>query len=110
MKRYEEMKKYWDEIGIEHVPQHVVCAANREIDTGLILCGARHWDNVMRVQYKAIYPSNRAKGSDWDQGFIDQFGTFLTRKEALDIAKQNGQSINMDRNGAEGELYSEGLY
>lgn len=44
------------------------------------------------------------------QGFVDQFGNYLTRKQALYIVVENGQEINWDRNGSTTELYSEGLY
>lgn len=44
-----------------------------------------------------------------EQGFVDQFGTFLTRKEALEIAKENGQIIR-DIGYEPDELYSEHLY
>ena len=44
-----------------------------------------------------------------EQVFVDQFGAFLTRKEALEIAKENGQIIR-DLGYDPGELYSEHLY
>ena len=43
------------------------------------------------------------------QGFIDQFGQFLTREEAWPIAERNTQIIR--RVGGDGiKLYSENLY
>jgi hypothetical protein len=44
------------------------------------------------------------------QGFIDQWGNFITREDALFIATENGQYINQERNGSRTELFSEGLY
>jgi len=49
--------------------------------------------------------------SEAEQGFIDQFGNFYNRNEALKtIHCNNLQIINYDRNGSTVELYSEGLY
>jgi hypothetical protein len=98
-------------------PQIVVCAANRH-SNGTIVLGARHFDGLMR---KTI--SDRCLGfpnETWnsaEQGFIDQFGKFLTRTEAWIIAVkmnqirrfvggQNTDSLNMDNI----ELFSENLY
>ena len=100
------MSDYWTENGIEKPQQVVVCAANR-LPNGVILCGARHWDGVMHKQADAMEINGFANE---DQGFIDQFGDFLTRKEALKIVLENGQPFNAERNGSKDELYSEGLY
>jgi hypothetical protein len=46
---------------------------------------------------------------DCEQGFVNQLGDFLTRVEALEIVKKNGQK----RRSCGGEwerLYSENLY
>lgn len=85
--------------------QVVVCAANR-ID-GIIICGARHWDKIMcRVADRL-----GIKGGREEQGFINQFGEFLTREEAMEVVKASGQPFNIERNGgSDKELYSEGLY
>ena len=104
------MRDYWEENNIEKPKQYVVCAAVRIGD--VILCGARHWDSVMRTQAKAIeIDTKKLKIRDQEQGFIDQFGDFLTRTEAFDIIEKNGiQEINYDRNGHSFKLFSEGLY
>jgi len=85
----------------------IVCAANRHPTNGRIITGARHYDPIMRAQI------NASEGSDsWigcDQGFIDQFGNFLTREKALKIAKKNGQ-IRRRCGGNDLRLYSESLY
>jgi hypothetical protein len=86
-------------------PECIVCAAIL-LDDGVILCGARHWDSVMRKQMKAM-GNDRYVG---EQGFINQFGEFRTREQALVIVKSNGQPFNAERNGSETELFSEGLY
>lgn len=85
-------------------PRRVVCAANRHQKSGAIVCGARHWDKVMRRQ---------AVGMDydfhgWDQGFIDQFGDWMDRKTAWEVATDQGQ-IRREVSSP-GTLYSENLY
>lgn len=44
-----------------------------------------------------------------DQGFLDSEGNYLTRKEALDNARFNGQ-LRDDRSIWNEELYSENLW
>lgn len=92
--------------------QHVVCAAVR-LQDGLIVCGARHFDMLMRAQLDRICGKRidtLLKGAE--QGFIDQFGTFLSRKDAYRIA----QSVPQPRRTGGGwhtgvhDLYSEDLY
>jgi hypothetical protein len=81
----------------------VVCAAIRK--SGHIICGARHYDQIMR---SALYLMNE-KPIRWEQGFIDQRGNFLTREEAWMVADSAGQ-IRRRCGGDEGHLYSENLY
>ena len=104
------MGDYWTDNGIDKPRQIIVCAACRH--GKLILCGARHWDAVMRAQAKAIQGHDGWAGK-WnraEQGFINQFGEFLTREEAMQVVKANGQYFNADRNGGDRGLFSEGLY
>lgn len=82
--------------------RRVVCAALRNQD-GMIVCGARHNDAVMRAQMGS---------ADWrkaDQGFIDQYGVFMTREEAHKVAIEAGQIIRRC-GGDEKRLFSENLY
>lgn len=103
---YPEMLKYWEETGYPPVQQVVVCAAC--LVDGVIFCGARHWDDVMRAQCKA---AGMNKIVEHEQGFIDQWGTFLSRKEAMIIANAAGQKVDIERcGGSTTTLYSEGLY
>ena len=53
----------------------------------------------MHKQYDSLKPPYLSKAR-WPQGFIDQFGEFLTREEA--------HKIKYD--GLEGKLFSEDLY
>lgn len=89
----------------------VVCAACKHND--LILCGARHWDKIMNKQLDTLKHAGCSLFSgDFTQGFIDQFGTFLTREEAMKVAVAAGQEVDIERGcgGDKDTLYSEGLY
>lgn len=112
---YEQMLEYWKQEGIDPIPQYIVCAACKSGDT--IIAGARHFDDIMYSQIQAIFGDNYIENEQAkifirlaEEGFIDQFGTFLTRKEAMNIATKNGQQINFERNRSRKKLYSEGLY
>jgi hypothetical protein len=86
------------------IMRKVVCAAIRN-QSKLIICGARHFDSIMCNQIES-------STDDWDgaeQGFIDQFGFFMTREEAYDVAVEAEQIIRRV-GGDEGKLFSENLY
>ena len=85
----------------------IVCAANKHPTNGRIICGARHYDPIMRAQINASEGADSWKGCE--QGFIDQYGQFYTREEALLIAKKNGQ-IRRRVGGDDNRLFSENLY
>lgn len=92
----------------------VVCAAVKFNDkAGTLVCSARHFDKCMSDQIARLKQSRRLwnpKGAP-EQGFIDQFGVFMGRKEAMLVARYSGQPIDFERNGHDDEtLYSEGLY
>lgn len=89
----------------------VVCAACKYGET--LLAGPRHWDAVMRAQYERLRPDFQAPRSSFEQGFLDQFGVFMTRSEAFIVTQISGQPVDLARigRGLDGpELYSEGLY
>jgi len=90
------------------VKRIVVCAANKYGD--LIVCSARHYDRRMHNTMKYL-DSHRIPADQEVQGFIDQFGTFMDREEAMQIVLGNNQKFNKVRNGGDTkELFSEGLY
>lgn len=78
----------------------------------LLIVGPRHYDQVMRNQvskygYSSENKTQRIK--EKEQGFIDQYGKFYNRKDALEIAKSNNQiRFNLDYDTD--ELFSEMLY
>lgn len=99
---------YWEENGIEKPQQVVVCAACTHF--GVVICGARHWDSVMRNQFRLIY-GDTAIPVGWDEGFIDQFGEYLTREQAAIIAEKAGQlNTRREKGWPEHMLFSEDLY
>jgi len=85
----------------------VVCAAIRSA-SGDLICAPRHFDETMRQQIRL---SVRLEG-DWktaEQGFVDQYGEFLSREEAYIVALSEGQIVRRC-GGDKGKLYSENLY
>lgn len=110
---YEEAKKI-----NPNVVRVVVCAACKYGD--LIIPGARHWDPIMRALVDEIMPKdaegrtqarieNRLSAME-NQGFIDQWGNFMSRKEALEVAKANGQYGRYREPQNQEIMYSEDLY
>lgn len=85
-------------------PRKIVTAANRHRETGLIIVGSRHWSEAMRAQIRAA----GIEGTNFEQGFIDQYDQFLNRKDAKRIALKNGQELIGEDWGD--ELYSENLH
>lgn len=87
----------------------VVCAAIRA-DDGRVMVGIRHYSGDMHSQLAV-----RSDAEDFmhrhgdDQGFVDQRGVYMTRREAWIVAEKAGQ-INSRITGQEGILYSENLY
>lgn len=90
--------------------RRIVCAAIRirGAEADLIVAGARHFDSVMHGQLAHMVYLNPGAAKKADQGFIDQFGLFLTREEAFKVAEENGQLLNKPT--IPGTLFSEDLY
>lgn len=96
-----------------HWSERRIVAACNIFEDGTKIIGVRHWDMFMRKQADAydIKPA-----AIHEQGFIDQFGDFWGREEALDIVKANGQYFDPERNSHNKtieeckELYSEGVW
>lgn len=116
---------------ISRPPSRVVSAAML-MDDGLIVTGIRHFSPEMRKVLRRLYPCSwiaqklRLKKPYHmrvvEQGFVDQYGTFLSREEAWKIADREGQIFLYDpagngklipraaNQGDEGILFSENLY
>lgn len=97
--------------------RRVVCAANRVLLSQpegqtpavyAIALGARHYDPIMRDAI-ANAAGTAAEWRGAEQGFVDQWGTFMTREEALQVALAAGQRLYRC-GGDEKRLYSENLY
>lgn len=87
----------------------MVCAAIKCNKT--IVTSARHFDELMHKQLKAADLDWVEERWGWEQGFIDQWGRFYNRTEAMAAVKRSNQPFNKERNGNQtDELYSEGLY
>jgi hypothetical protein len=74
---------------------------------GYIVTGTRHSCPIMEMQIMMMEEvlEEWCDGDKMIQGFTDQYGNFLTRKEAYPIAKAAGQIIREDT--CPGTLYSE---
>lgn len=129
-----QVAKYAKALRVLDIPfPRVVCAANRAPD-GHVVLGIRHCDKFMREAHRlpTLYPHpgggklsaagkvvtlaeaanlerSRRQAYARDQGFVDQYGNFLSRTTAWKLAKHNNQIIR-DTGDANGELYSENLY
>lgn len=89
---------------IDRTQRRVVCAAVLYDDDTLII-GPRHHDTTMHKMCER----DTSPGQEVEQGFIDQHGVFMDRKEALAVALAAGQRIYRC-GGDETALYSENLY
>lgn len=93
--------------------RRIVSAANRfKLKDGgtLVIPGARHYSKCMAAVLDVVSDklvSDQAVGDD--QGFIDQYSNYWTRKEAMIIATYANQ-VRIGRGGRADELYSEDLY
>lgn len=90
----------------------VVCAANKYGD--LIICGARHHDKIMNknietLKNAGVNVKHEVSRREY-QGFIDQYGLFLTREEAKLIVIANKQPIRAKYKDLKEILFSEDLY
>lgn len=96
--------------------KRIVCAANKYtfkmIDgttKDLIICGVRHYDNLMHEQIKMLDAKLWENKIKEIQGFLDNKGGFLTREEAWIVAEAENQIAR--RCGGDGKkLFSENLY
>lgn len=72
--------------------------------------GLRHYDPLMRKQIKELEKQYKYALLDYEQGFITNTGRFVTRDEALKIAKEQGQIIRLSGSPNPNILFSEDLY
>ncbi len=101
------------------ISPRIVCAAMLMND-GQVILGIRHYSPEMRVTLRRIYGRGLRLFGRWvikpyhlkvkEEGFIDQFGKFYNREDALTIALENNQIIRDKDKLDSGELFSENLY
>lgn len=91
--------------------ERIICAACRF--GGLIILGKRHYDAMMIEQIQFIKNAEfDVEKFTWEQGFINQYGDFLTRQEAWKVAVAADHiTRRVGEDTADGgTLYSENLY
>ena len=87
----------------EELPDFVVCAA-LHYPNGVIVCGARHFDDAMQSQIRFMPYCGKPV-----QGFLNSRSEFISREHALALATQREQ-IRRRVGGDQHGLYSENLY
>ena len=120
-------EEYMDEVTLAHqkevtetmnncvasygVTRRIVCAAC--LHTGALIIGVRHWCPIMHMTAKKMGITKNSEllsKFSYVEGFIDQYGVFVDRVEAMQIVLASGQPFFAERNGGSGkELYSEGI-
>lgn len=89
--------------------RRIVCAAIRA-ENGDVIVGIRHYSQDMHYQINARADGRRFENRFGDdQGFVNTWGEYLTRKEAYKVALALGQIIRPEACPSE-TLYSEGIY
>ena len=87
-------------------PDRLVAAANK-LKNGLIVVGVRHHDPIMNEQIRASGETQVYS----EQGFIDNRGNFLTRRQAMPLYEEGRQKGWYKKKTAPiNELFSEDLY
>lgn len=103
-----KIKKNCKSCGDIFHPKKIVCAACKYKD--YLFLAPRHFDMVMHNQIKLMGVKSKEYKGHVEQGFIDQKGNFLNRKEAFRVAAEAGQIIEKTGGKDSKELYSEDLY
>jgi hypothetical protein len=86
--------------------QRVVSMAACIVDGNLVV-GNRHFCPVMSLMLDALHLTEEQTHNHdvrTEQGFVDQYGVYMTRQEAWTVAKEAGQIKEVFQ---EGVLYSE---
>jgi hypothetical protein len=102
---------------MDRTKRRVVCAAIRASD-GELLLGIRHYSPDMHKQIEMRADGDKFKNKrDEDQGFVDQWGKWMSRREAYKVARSTDRltfpeacAVRIDDDGRYDVLYSEGLY
>lgn len=104
------------------IPERIVCSAcqvfvdtrdgTNEDGSEIIhtVYGLRHYDPFMHKQLNELEKSYKYPLLDWEQGFLTNKGRFVSRKEAMEIAKAQNQVIRLSGSPNSDILFSEDLY
>ena len=95
---------------MSHLPRRIVAAAikiTKGANTGLVICGVRHFDQLMIGQLEALGYKTRAPEAE--QGFVDNDYKFLDREQAWNVANFANQ-IHFISGTMRGVLHSEDLW
>lgn len=95
---------------METIQRRVVCAAVKfQTEHGeMVIASPRHYDRTCVTMLKEL--RNHMAVVEVDQGFLDQFGEYMTREEAFIVASTANQIIRTCGSEHTGRLYSENLY
>ena len=91
----------------DRTQRRVVCAAVKGGD--IIVVGPRHFDDTMHMMISRFRKLTQREMFQGEQGFIDQWGKFMSREEALAVAIAAGQ-LRGEKNQPTHLLFSEDLY
>lgn len=89
----------WERFGIQRVVSMAAC-----IVEGHLILGNRHFCPLMNQTIQLLDLQEGTHDISVDQGFVDQWGVWMSRKEAWDVAKSAGQIKKVFQ---EGVLFSE---
>lgn len=104
------------------IPERIVCSAcqvfvderDGTLENGDYIIhevyGLRHYDSFMNKQIKELEKMYKHALLDWGQGFLTNKGRFVSREEAMKIAKEQNQIIRLSGSPNSDILFSEDLY
>jgi hypothetical protein len=97
---YEGGVPIWERANVQRVVSMAACIVD-----GSLIVGNRHFCPIMQMTLDQLGIKARGKHDmEQGQGFVDQWGVYMTRQEAWDVAKAAGQIKEVF---TEGVLYSE---
>lgn len=100
--RMKELEAHARKLERFHEIRRVSMAAN--IVDGHLIIGNRHFCPLMTNQIDLLGLDSHKHGIRYDQGFVDQWGIYMSREEAFIVAKERGQIRKVH---VEGTLFSE---
>jgi hypothetical protein len=89
----------WERYNVQRVVSMAACIVD-----GHLIVGNRHFCPIMQMTIENLGIDPEGEMKNGHQGFVDQYGVFMTRKEAWVVAKAAGQIKQVFQ---EGVLYSE---